>query len=247
MLRLKVIACDVLNREISYLASLSKCYVDVTFLHQGLHNTPEKLYLKLQEEINRTNEGFPYNYHGMVPDYDFIIVGYGLCSNGIVNVQSSKIPLVIPRGHDCVTLLLGSKERYREYFDNNPGTYWYSAGWIERSLQPGEDRYNMAYKEYEDKYGEDNAQYLMEMEQGWLRDYKNATYVNWDCIGNSEYYKDYTRECANYLSWNYDELSGDISLMQRMLNGVFDGREVLVVPPGKKVVPSHEEDIIRAE
>ena len=43
MLRLKIIACDVLNREISYLSSQSECFVDVTFLHQGLHCIPDKL------------------------------------------------------------------------------------------------------------------------------------------------------------------------------------------------------------
>jgi hypothetical protein len=43
IIRLKVIACDVLNREISYLSSQSGCFIDVSFIHQGLHSTPDKL------------------------------------------------------------------------------------------------------------------------------------------------------------------------------------------------------------
>jgi len=38
---------------------------------------------------------------------------------------------VVPRAHDCITLLLGSKERYAKLFGERPGTYWYSAGWLE--------------------------------------------------------------------------------------------------------------------
>lgn len=61
MLKLKVIACDVLNREISFLASQSKNYIDVTYLNQGLHNTPDKLREILQAEIDKVK--FPYNYY----------------------------------------------------------------------------------------------------------------------------------------------------------------------------------------
>ena len=62
------------------------------------------------------------------PKYDAILIGYALCSNGVVGLTSRRIPLVIPRGHDCITLLLGSKELYRDYFDSHRGIYWYSSG-----------------------------------------------------------------------------------------------------------------------
>lgn len=247
MLRLKVIACDVFNREINYLSSQSECYVDIAYLHQGLHNTPDKLREMVQEQVNKANEGFPYNYYNTAPDYDYIILGYGLCSNGIVDVSSSRVPMVVPKGHDCITMLLGSKERYKDYFNNNPGTYWFSAGWIERAFEPSEERYNATYKEYLDKYGEDNAEYLMSMEQSWYTDYKNAAYVSWDCIPNSGDYRDFTKKSAEYLKWTFSELEGDNSLLKRLLNGEFNENEVLIVPPGKKVVPSYDENIIKCE
>jgi len=247
MFKLKVIACDVLNREISYLSSQSGCFVDVTFLHQGLHNTPEKLNSMLQEEIEKANKGFPYTYYGTNPDYDFIIVGYGLCSNGIAGIVSEKIPMIIPRGHDCITLLLGSKDRYQQYFDMNPGTYWFTSGWIERSWQPSEERHKTLYKEYQDKYGEENADFLMEMEQSWMKDYKNAAYIEWNCLPNSKFYKNFTSDSADYLSWSFSELKGDSTLLNKIINGTFDENEVLIVPPGKKVVQSFDESIIKYE
>lgn len=247
MLRLKVIACDVLNREVSYLGSLSQCYVDTTFLHQGLHNTPDKLRSMLQEEIDKVNEGFPYNYFNTVPHYDYIVLGYGLCSNGIAGITSEKIPLVIPRGHDCITLLLGSKEHYKEYFEQNPGTYWYTIGWTERSCQPGEDRYNRLFRDYVERYGEENAEFLMSMEQSWFTDYKNAAYINWGCLKTSAFCKEYTKKSAEFLNWTYSELEGDESLMKRLLNGEFNEDEVLIVPPGRKVAPSYNDEIIKIE
>ena len=42
------------------------------------------------------------------------------------------MPLVIPRAHDCIALFMGSRQRYREYFDAHPGTYYRTSGWIER-------------------------------------------------------------------------------------------------------------------
>jgi hypothetical protein len=247
MLRLKVIACDVLNREISYLCSQSGCFTDVTFLHQGLHNTPDQLRMTLQQEIDRANQGFPYNYGNAAPDFDYILVGYGLCSNGIVGVSSSKVPLAVPRGHDCATLLLGSKQKYADCFQNYPGTYWFSTGWIERGWQPSELRYRVLYEEYLRKYGEDNAAYLMDAEQHWLKDYQNAAFINWNCMTHSDNYREFTKKSAAFLGWNYLEFEGEPALLQRILNGEFNEPEVLVVPPGKKIAPSFDDNIIKYE
>ena len=244
MLKLKVIACDVLNREISYLGSKSCCQIDIVFLHQGLHDTPDKLREMIQQEIDKTNRGFPYNYYNTAPSYDYILLGYGLCSNGTVGLTSSRIPIVIPRGHDCITLLLGSKQIYNKHFNENPGTYWFSSGWIERGWQPSEKKYSVLFKEYLEKYGEDNAEYLMNMEQGWMKEYKNAALIHWNSLSNLDYYSLFTKSSADFLGWNYLQFKGDEGLLERMMNGEFNLEEVLIVPPGKKTLQSYNDDII---
>ena len=62
--------------------------------------------------------------------------------------------------HDCITLLLGSRDRYSELFDRySGGTYWYSPGWIEQFKTPGRGYDEQTrYMEYVEKYGEDNAE-----------------------------------------------------------------------------------------
>jgi len=178
--------------------------------------------------------------------YDASLLGYGLCSNGVVGL-GAEIPIVIPRGHDCITLLLGAKECYQEYFDTHRGVYWYSPGWIESGKQPSRQRYEGLLAEYTAKYGADNAEYLMEVEQTWMKEYSWATYVDWALV-DSERYKAYTRQCAEFLGWNYDELAGDSGLMQRFVDGVWSDKEFLVVKPGQRIVEDvTNKGIIKAE
>ncbi|MDR2303293.1 MAG: DUF1638 domain-containing protein [Treponema sp.] len=244
MLKLKVIACDVLKREIAWLGSRSTCFVDVSYLPQGLHATPDILRTRLSDEIELANRGFPYNHYGRQPAYDYILLVYGLCDNSIVGLKSETVPLVVPRAHDCITLLLGSRKLYGEMFYGHPGIYWYSRGWIECSIQPGEERYTNTYSSYVERYGADNADYLMEMEQNWFKSYSRAVFINWKNLGNAGYYRNYTKTCAAYLRWDYQEVEGDPSLLKKMLNGIFDEDDVLIVPERKTINANYTGGII---
>ena len=230
-----VISCHVLWREICYFASISSNVFDFHFLKQGLHNTPDILRQQVQDAIDAVDG-----------DYDAILIGYGLCSNGLVDIHARDKKLVIMRGHDCITFLLGSKEHYQRYFDRHPGTYWYSPGWIDTTLMPGKDRLEAIFKEYKEKYGEDNAEYLMQIEQRWIHDYSNAAYVDLGFY-NTQQYKAFTKNCAQELSWNYDELAGDPQLIQNFLDGNWSADDFLIVPPGEKIIASHDERIITAQ
>jgi hypothetical protein len=227
-----VIACHVLWRELSYFASISRNIFKFNFLEQGLHNTPDILRKQLQEAIDKV-EG----------DYSAILIGYGLCCNGLEGIIARNTKLVIMRGHDCITFLLGSKEHYREYFDKHPGTYWYSPGWIETGTQPGKERHEKTMKSYIEKHGKDNAEYLMEMEQGWLKKYSNAAYVDLGFY-DTEHLKKYSKQCAQWLGWNYDNLSGNPQLIKDFLEGIWNQDNYLIVKPGEKIVASHDEKII---
>ena len=130
--------------------------------------------------------------------------------------------------------MLGSRKRYQDYFDSHRGVYWYSPGWIEDGKQPSKERFEETLREYTEKYGADNAAYLMEMQEGWMKEYSWATYVDWDLPGTEEY-KQYTRRCAEFLKWNYDEVPGDPGLLQRMLDGQWDPEEFLIVSPGQSI------------
>ena len=230
--RYYVISCHVLWRELCYFAALSKNVFEFHFLKQGLHNTPDILRSELQKAIDATPEAC-----------SVVLIGYGLCSNGVERIVARDKPLVVMRGHDCITFLLGSKERYREYFDSHPGTYWYSPGWIDTNNQPGRERYENALKHYIETYGEENADYLLRMEQAWMSNYSNAAYVDLG-FGETEHLKEFTRESAEWLDWQHDILTGDPRLIRDFLDGNWDEEDFLVVQPGEMIVPSHDERTI---
>ncbi len=215
-----------MQREAYYCAARSKNVVDVVLMEQGLHDEPQRLRTEVQKALDNTLDI-------QKRPYDASLLGYGLCSNGIVGL-SAKILIVVPRGHDCITLLLGSKDKYQEYFDSHRGVYWYSPGWIESGKQPGKERYEKLLEEYKEKYGDDNAQYLMEVEQNWIKEYNWATFIDWGLTDSSEY-KNYTKHCAEFLHWNYGELKGSPSLMQKLIDGDWPESEFLVVKPGQKI------------
>lgn len=237
--RFQLIVCKVLQREAYFCAARSPNVIDVVLMEQGLHNEPDRLSREVQEALERTHdvEGRPY---------DASLLGYGLCSNGTVGLRAD-IPIVIPRGHDCITLLLGSRQRYQEYFDSHRGVYWYSPGWIESGAQPSRARYERLLTEYTEKYGPDNARYLMDVEQTWIKEYNWGTLVDWGLV-DSDAYRSYTRQCAEFLGWNYDELSGDAGLMQRFVDGCWSDSEFLFVEPGRRIAEDvTNEGILRAE
>ena len=106
--------------------------------------------------------------------------------------------------------------------------------WIEAGKQPSQERYERLLAEYKEKYGQDNAEYLMEIEQDWITQYNWATYVDWG-LANTEEYRQYTRKCAEFLKWNFDELKGSPALMQRLVDGDWDENDFLIVKPGRKI------------
>ncbi|MCE5257020.1 MAG: DUF1638 domain-containing protein [Spirochaetaceae bacterium] len=249
LMKLKVISCRVMWREMSYFAALSPNDIDLQFLPWGLHGTPSLLNSELQKAIDSSaswpNDPIYGLYNGDCKP-DAIVLGYGLCSNGTSGISAGETPLVIPRAHDCITCFLGSRERYRGYFDRKPGTYWYTPGWIENHLAPGKVRYETEYARYLEKYGEDNASYLMEAEQEWFHAYSNAAYTDLG-LGNHEEYSAFTEECAEWLGWGYDEVKGDSRLIKALLSGEWNDDDFLTVRPGQRIAPSYDEQVLVVE
>jgi hypothetical protein len=246
-MRLKLISCKVLFRELSRICAESENYIDATFLRQGYHNEPTKLHSVIQREIDRIDSGYDThtcNAEGM--DFDAILLGFGLCCNGTAGIFSRKYPIVIPRAHDCITLLLGSATRYRQIFDEcSGGVYWYSCGWIENSPMPCKETEQMNFDRYKERYGLDNAAYLIARESVALHDYKRAAFIDTG-VKVSEY-ADFTKEAAAYYGLEYKSYSGDSKLLADFIGGNWDDEKFLKLQPHYCAAPSYDEKIIRAE
>jgi hypothetical protein len=240
--RYKLIACDVLGRELSACVATCRPIVDVHFLPKGLHDLgAEPMGARLQEAIDQTE---PCRY-------DAILLGYGLCNNGTLGLRA-PVPMVIPRAHDCISLLLGSRNAYQAHFERNPGTYFLSPGWVERVSDlakdpesiPSQLGMNRTYDEYVNRFGEENARYLVETLGGWLKQYRKLAYIETG-VGDSRPYKDWARTQATERGWEYEELEGSNDLLLRLTSGTWDIADFLMIPAGQTIAASYDEGIVK--
>ena len=245
-MRLKLIGCEILYREICAAVARSIHQIDVEFLPKGLHDIGGAgMRDRLQAALDRVDGAF----------YDAVLFGYALCGNGLAGLTARSIPVVIARGHDCITLFLGSRKRYLEYFNGNPGVYFKTTGWIERGeymhqLGGGctqqDAGIGLSYEGMVSKYGEDNAKYLWEQIGGYTKNYGKLTFIEMG-VEPDDRFERRTREEAAERGMKYEKVKGDMTLIERLVNGDWDQEDFLIVDPGWRVVASYDETVIAAE
>lgn len=242
--RYRLIACEVLLRECSAAISASPAIVDPEFLPKGLHDIGEAgMSSRLRAAIDAVD----------ATRYDAILLAYGLCNNGTRGL-SSPLPLVLPRAHDCITLLLGSRRRYAEHFAANPGTFYKSAGWIERDTDPDASPASVTARlgithdraALVRQYGEENADYLMATMGDWLSGYSKISFIDTG-VGDTARYRKTAATLAAEKGWEMEEVAGSRVLLERLCAGDWPADDFLVVEPGERIEASWDDAIVRAE
>ena len=241
-MRLKLITCQVFCRELAAVVQRSCHQVDVETVSKGLHNIGcGAMRERLQQAVDAVASG-----------YDAILMGYGLCNNGLAGLTARRIPLVVPRAHDCITLLLGSKERYLEYFNQNPGTFFRSTGWIEHEKNPSElnqlsipRKHGMhaSFEELVERYGEDNARYLWTELVQHDRHYAQSTFIEMG-VEPDDRFELRAREEAERRGWKFEKVQGDLSLLQRFVDGEWNEEEFQIIGPGCQLQARYDERIV---
>ncbi len=246
-MKFNLVSCEVLYRELCHLIAHSPHQVDHCFLPKGLHDIGSAgMVERLQAAVDAAD----------TPGYDAILLGYALCNNGITGLCARTLPVVIPRGHDCMTLFFGSRDKYLDYFQNNPGTYFLTSGWIERGGDPtGELRQlsiqnkngmDLTYEQLVEKYGEENARFLFDQLCDMTRHYRQITFLSMGIEPNAQF-ENTAQDRARENGWSYERVQGNLTLLERLVRGEWDESDFLVVPPGHRVVPTHDDRIITAE
>ena len=245
-MRLKLISCQVFCREAEAVIARSSNKVEVEFLSKGLHEIGcIEMRQRLQAAVDGAENG----------GYEALLLGYGLCNHGIAGLCARSIPMVVPRAHDCITILLGSKERYLDYFQQHPGTYFKSSGWIEHSQNPDELKQlsiatrgglNATLDELIAKYGEENGRYLYQELVEHTRHYRQFTFIEMGVEPDNRFERQ-TQDEAQQRGWKYEKVRGDLTLFQRLVDGIWEPWEFLVVPPGQQIAAAFDENIVTTQ
>jgi hypothetical protein len=254
--RYKLISCNVFQRELCAAIAGQPHLIDPEFLALGLHERPELLRTALQDRIDAVSAASdatadtPAAWGAAAEKaYDAILLGYGLCGNGLAGLQARSIPLVLPRAHDCCTLLLGSRAAFLEHFGDSLSSSWSSAGYIERgstyfrSSDMGRSiGYGIEYAELVGKYGEENAAYVWETMHPVIEE-TQLRYIETDETAGLGY-AERMRAQATLEGKEFVLYRGSTRLLRALIAGGWDEEEFLIVPPGARVEPSYDHERI---
>lgn len=143
--RPKIISCEVLRNEVEYVNP----GFEAEFYEGALHDYPDKLRATLQERISAT------------PGERRILLCCGRCSNGSAGLEAGPHELVLPAVDDCISLILGSRQRYLEVHASEPGTFYYTRGWTDYIDDPYK-HYLRAAAKYGEKVAADLARTILQ-------------------------------------------------------------------------------------
>jgi Protein of unknown function (DUF1638) len=239
--RLVVIACPSLQPDLEMLAAGADASVAFHHLERGLHeHSGEPLRRALQSAIDQTTE------------CDAVVIAYGLCNRSVVGLKAGTIPVIIPRAHDCIGILLGSSARYLDEIERRPGTYFESAGWLKAARDERQPEFtfgpnsNVTRTRLAERYGDDAADYLLEQFGGFTRHYQRLAYIAMP-VDAAQGWEGEARGIAARHNWKYERLEGDPGWLNRLLNGEWSEAEFLMLQPGERVTLTADERLIAAE
>lgn len=209
--RSKIIACRTVIEEMQQLLPSD---MEALTLESGLHLHPDKLRDALQGKIDE-----------ITTDTETIILGYGLCSMGVIGLKATDSTLVIPRQDDCVAIFLGSRRVYKKELNKEPGTYFLSKGWIDAGITLLDE-----LKRMEERYGKMRAERIMKR---MLQHYKRLAFIDMG-YQDQEQYSQFSRKAAKVLNLDYQVIKGTPELLLKICNGPWDN-EFVVIPPGHTI------------
>ena len=212
----------------------------IEFTRKNAHDNSDSLRTIVQDMIaGADDEG-----------YDAILLCIGLCGNSTAGIKAIKTKLVMPRAHDCCTIFLGSRHKFRELFKNRPSTPFTSAGYMERGSSLLHEASEFAaksglkqnYKEYVEIYGEENAKYLWEtLHQNTEDNNKDIVFIDIPELKGLGY-EAKAREWAALNGKNFIYQKGSISIIKKLLNGHWDTENFICLNPGEVIDPVYDWD-----
>jgi hypothetical protein len=221
-----VVACKVLAAALERLLP-GDLAAEVRFLEYGLHRVPVKLMSALQEALDAIEQP------------SLVVLGYGLCGNGLKEIRAGRHTLLVPRTDDCIAILLGSYRAYMQQFAAAPGTYYLTKGWLESGSHPLKE-----YQEYLPKYGHEQTLWLLDQQ---YRNYSRIALVA-STPEELALYREQAQEVARFCErWGmcYEEVLGSDDYVRRLIeaaralrNGAIRpdvGPDFLVIPPGGQI------------
>lgn len=239
-MRRLLIGCAILERELRALAADAPHPPDIHILTKALHDRAgQTMRAGIQEAIDAH------------PGYDAVLLGYALCGNGILGLAARDAPLVVPRAHDCITLLLGSRERHEKEVLSHPGTIFRSVGWVENNVSYDDEMQRttgagLTLDACIARYGEDNGRYLYDTLYQYRDHYSRLVYLRTELDPDVSFEQRAAQEAAA-AGWKFHSWPGSLDWLRQLVQGPWSEDRFLTVPPGATLQARHDGSLIGVE
>ena len=170
MVRIGVIACDMIKLELEKVLQAYPEVAEIVWLESALHVYPERMKQTIIERIN-----------GMKGEVDVIFLGYGYCQSLKGIEQEVDFPVILPQHDDCLAILL-TPARYAEEKKKECGTWFMTPGWAEIGAELVIKELHL---ERARKYGKDP----MAMAKRLFTHYRRGLYIDTG-VGNDAYFQE---------------------------------------------------------
>jgi Protein of unknown function (DUF1638) len=220
-MRLKLITCDLFEREVQAAAARSSNRIEVEFLRKVSHQTTEtEMVRSLQLRVNRARRTL---YHA-------VLVVTGSCEHGLSGLQARTIPLVLPRAKDCISLLL--ERTAPSALPAASGTWaqargaWTGGSAARESMRPRLTHGAMPFKTP-----------ARRARRTWTA----------DSLTESWKWREHLSRRGTGATWKSRPARQRLSLLEMLVEGYWNYDEFLVIPPGWQVRVNHDQGTIAAE
>lgn len=204
-----MIVCETLKDEFLFLYREMGLKADVKWIESGLHNYTQKLHDRLQQAIDEITE------------CGRVILVFGRCGDSISNLKNGNFEMIVPKAEDCISLLMGSDERRRDY-SREHAAYYLTDGWIR-----GERNIWMEYLYSVEKYGEATAKNIAKM---MYCNYRTLALLDTG-INPISQLMEKTREIEETLELERKVVPAELTYIRELLTGPWDTTRYEIVPP----------------
>jgi hypothetical protein len=214
--KVAVIACRIMASEIEA-ARQGDERVQTFYLDQGLHRQPALISGRVQALVDRLDGSF-----------DRVVLGYGLCANGIVGVKAGNQEMIVPLCHDCIGFFLGSPQAYLDDFHSRPGSYYLTPGWIAERKDP----LSIIEDIYVPRYGRKIAEWAKKEE---LKHYTHMVMIDTGA-SELEQMRKIGMENAAYFNMQYLEIEGrSDEYFKKLVFGPYPDDQFITIAPGGEI------------
>ncbi len=195
--RIGVVACDIMKRELEKILPSVPEVSEVVWLEAALHCKPKYMKEVIKENINAIKD-----------KVDVIFLGYGYCQS-LKDIEAEfDIPIVMPQMDDCIQILM-TPETYSKEIKKEVGTWFMTPGWAEVGVE-------MVIKENHldrvVKYGKDPV----EMAKRLFTHYKRGLYIDTG-VGNDEFFIGKSQEFCEVFKLKLEKMEAASTILEEHL------------------------------